>query len=119
MMRAIVQHAYGTSDVLRLQDIDEPSPGPHDVLVGVHAASVNHGDWFTTSGRPYVMRPALGMRKPRVAVRGRDLAGRVEAVGAAVTRFRPGDDVYAEPTNGSFAELACVPETCWRSSPPT
>ena len=110
MMRAIVQHAYGTSDVLRLQDIDEPSPGPHDVLVGVHAASVNHGDWFTTSGRPYVMRAALGMRKPRVAVRGRDLAGRVEAVGAAVTRFRPGDDVYAETTTGSFAALACVPE---------
>ena len=109
-MRAIVQHAYGTSDVLRLQDIDEPSPGPHDVLVGVHAASVNHGDWFTTSGRPYVMRAVLGIRKPRVAVRGRDLAGRVEAVGAAVTRFRPGDDVYAETTTGSFAELACVPE---------
>ena len=109
-MRAIVQHAYGTSDVLRLQDIDEPSPGPHDVLVRVQAASVNHGDWFLTSGRPYVTRAAFGMRKPRVAVRGRDLAGRVEAVGAAVTRFRPGDDVYAETTTGSFAELACVPE---------
>jgi NADPH:quinone reductase-like Zn-dependent oxidoreductase len=110
MMRAIVQHAYGTSDVLRLQDIDEPSPGPHDVLVGVHAASVNHGDWFLTSGRPYAMRAALGLRKPRVAVRGRDLAGQVEAVGAYVTRFRPGDDVNAETTTGSFAELACVPE---------
>ncbi len=55
-MHAIVQHAYGTSDVLRLQDIDEPSPGPHDVLVGVHAASVNHGDWFVTSGRPFASR---------------------------------------------------------------
>jgi len=109
-MRAIVQHAYGTSDVLRLQDIDEPTPGPHDVLVDVHAASVNHGDWFVTSGRPYVARVALGPRRPRVAVRGRDLAGRVDAVGAAVTRFRPGDDVYAETTTGSFAELACVPE---------
>ena len=109
-MRAIVQHAYGTCDVLRLQDIDDPSPGPHDVLVGVHAASVNHGDWFLTCGRPYVMRAALGMRKPRVAVRGRDLAGRVEAVGTAVTRFRPGDDVYAETATGSFAEYACVPE---------
>jgi NADPH:quinone reductase-like Zn-dependent oxidoreductase len=76
MMRAIVQHAYGASDVLRLQDIAEPTPGPHDVLVAVQAASVNHGDWFVTSGRPYVMRAVLGMRKPRVAVRGRDLAGR-------------------------------------------
>ena len=98
-MQAIVQHAYGASDVLRLQDIDEPTPGPHDVLVRVHAASVNHGDWFVTSGRPYVMRVALGLRRPRVAVRGRDLASRVETAGAAVTRFRPGDDVYAETTH--------------------
>jgi hypothetical protein len=109
-MRAIVQHAYGASDVLSLQDIDEPTPGPHEVLVRVYAASINHGDWFVTSGRPYVMRAALGLHRPRVAVRGRDLAGRVEAVGAAVTGFRPGDDVYAETTTGSFAELACVPE---------
>ena len=109
-MRAIVQHAYGASDVLRLQDIDEPTPRPHEVLVRVHAASINHADWFLTSGRPYVMRVALGLRRPRVAVRGRDLAGRVETVGAAVTRFRPGDDVYAETTTGSFAEFACVPE---------
>ena len=51
-MQAIVQHAYGAVDVLRLQDVDEPTPGPHEVLVRVHAASVNHGDWFVTSGRP-------------------------------------------------------------------
>ncbi len=110
MMRAIVQRAYGTADVLELRDIAEPTPGPRDVLVAVHAASVNHGDWFATCGRPYIIRAAMGLRRPRVAVRGRDLAGRVEAVGAAVTRFRPGDDVYAETTTGSFAELACVPE---------
>ena len=61
-MRAIVQHAYGASDVLRLQDIDEPTPRPHEVLVRVHAASINHADWFLTSGRPYVMRVALGLR---------------------------------------------------------
>jgi NADPH:quinone reductase-like Zn-dependent oxidoreductase len=85
MMQAIVQHAYGASDVLRLHDIDAPTPGPHDVLVRVHAASINHGDGFVTSGR-------------------------VETVGAAVTRFRPGDDVYAEATTGSLAEYACVPE---------
>ena len=102
-MQAIVQHAYGTiDDVLRLQNIDEPTPGPHDVLVRVHAASVNHGDWLVTSGRPYVMRAALGARRPRVAVRGRDLAGRVEMVGAAVTRFHPGDDVYAETVDELF-----------------
>lgn len=109
-MRAIVQHAYGDVDVLSLQDVDEPTPGPHEVLVRVHAAAVNHGDWFVTSGRPYVMRAVFGLHRPRVAVRGRDLAGRVEAVGAAVTGFRPGDDVYAETATGSFAELARVPE---------
>lgn len=76
----------------------------------MRAASVNHADWFVTTGRPYVMRAALGLRRPRVAIRGRDLAGRVEAVGAAVTRFRPGDDVYAETTTGSFAEFARVPD---------
>jgi NADPH:quinone reductase-like Zn-dependent oxidoreductase len=86
MMRAIVQRAYGAADVLRLQDIAAPDPGPHDVLVGVHAASVNHGDWFATCGRPYVMRAAFGMRRPRVAVRGLDLAGRVAAVMPATTR---------------------------------
>jgi NADPH:quinone reductase-like Zn-dependent oxidoreductase len=110
MMRAIVQHAYGTADVLELQDVTEPTPGPHDVLVAVHAASVNHADWFTTRGQPWIIRAALGLRRPRVAVRGRDLAGRVEAVGAAVTLFRRGEDVYAETATGSFAELACVPE---------
>ncbi|MGC5585211.1 NAD(P)-dependent alcohol dehydrogenase [Ornithinimicrobium sp. W1665] len=109
-MRAIVQQAYGAGDVLRLQDVDKPAPGPDEVLVRVRAASVNHADWFLTTGRPYVMRAALGLRRPRVAIRGRDLAGRVEAVGAAVTRFRPGDDVYGETTTGSFAEFACVPE---------
>ncbi|WP_301484786.1 NAD(P)-dependent alcohol dehydrogenase [Intrasporangium sp.] len=109
-MKAIVQHAYGDADVLRLQEIARPTPRANDVLVRVHAASINHGDWFTTTGRPYITRAALGLRRPRVAVRGRDLAGRVEAVGAAVTRFRSGDDVYSETTAGSFAEYACVPE---------
>jgi NADPH:quinone reductase-like Zn-dependent oxidoreductase len=75
----------------------------------------NHGDWFITSGRPYVMRAALGLRRPRVAVRGRDLPGRIETVGAAVTRFRPGDDVCAETTTGSFPELPASPSAC---SPP-
>src|SRR3954471_12937249 len=110
-MQAIVQHAYGTiDDVLRLRNIDEPAPRPHEVLVRVHAASVNHADWLLISGKPYVMGAALGLGRPRIAVRRRDLAGRVEAVGAAVTRFHPGDDVYAETTTGSFAEYACVPE---------
>lgn len=61
-MQAVVQHAYGAvDDVLLLQDLDEPTPGPHEVLVRVHAASVNHADWFVATGRPYLMRAALGL----------------------------------------------------------
>lgn len=110
MMRAIVQRAYGATDVLDLHDITKPSPGPHDVLVAVHAASVNRADWLVTTGRPSILRVVLGLRRPRVPVRGRDLAGTVVTVGGAVTGFGPGDEVYAETTTGSFAEYACVPE---------
>ena len=110
MMRAIVQRAYGATDVLELHDITKPSPGPHDVLVAVHAASVNRADWLVTTGRPSILRVVLGLRRPRVPVRGRDLAGTVVTVGGAVTGFGPGDEVYAETTTGSFAEYACVPE---------
>ena len=110
MMRAIVQRAYGATDVLELHDITKPSPGPHDVLVAVHAASVNRADWLVPPGRPSILRVLLGLRRPRVPVRGRDLAGTVVTVGGAVTGFGPGDEVYAETTTGSFAEYACVPE---------
>ncbi len=110
MMRAIVQRAYGTCDDLRLEGIDEPTPGPHEVLVRIRAASVNRADWLVTTGRPSILRVGLGLRRPRVAVRGRDLAGTVVTVGGAVTGFGPGDEVYAETTTGSFAEYACVPE---------
>lgn len=109
-MRAIVQRAYGATDVLELHDITKPSPGPHDVLVAVHAASVNRADWLVTIGRPSMLRVVLGLRRPRVPVRGRDLAGTVVTVGGAVTGFGPGDEVYAETTTGTFAEYACVPE---------
>ena len=109
-MQAIVQHAYGTAEALLLEDVEQPTPGPHEVLVGVHAASINHADLFLAAGRPYVMRVAVGLRRPRVAIRGRDLAGEVVTVGEAVTRFGPGDHVYAETTTGTFAEYACVPE---------
>lgn len=109
-MRAIIQRAYGSSDALRLEDIDEPTPGPHGVVVRVHAASLNRADWFVTTGRPIILRAGVGLRRPRVAVRGRDLAGTITAVGSAVTGFGPGDEVYAETTTGSFAEYACVPE---------
>ena len=109
-MRAIVQRAYGTAHVLRLEDIDKPVITDDQVLLRVRAAAVNHADWVYTTGRPLIARLAFGLRKPQQIVRGKDVAGVVEAVGKNVTQFRPGDEVYAEIEAGGFAEYASVPE---------
>lgn len=104
-MKAAVQDRYGTSEVLQTRDIDKPANGERDVLVRVRAAGVNPGDWAIMSGLPYVARPAYGLRKPKVGVRGTDVAGVVETVGAGVTRFQPGQEVFGWCA-GSFAEYA-------------
>src|SRR5690348_11241268 len=102
-MKAIVQDRYGASDVLRVGEIEPPAAGDGEVLVRVQAASVNARDWHVMRGDPYVARMAFGLGAPKVRVRGTDFAGRVEAVGAGVTRFRPGDEVYGE-VDAAFAE---------------
>jgi NADPH:quinone reductase-like Zn-dependent oxidoreductase len=109
-MKAIVQDVYGPADVLELRDIDQPSIGPDEVLVQVRAAGVDPGVWIFMTGRPYLVRLASGLRRPKVRVRGRDLAGVVTAVGSAVTRLTPGDEVYGTCTTGTYAEYAAVPE---------
>ncbi|QGN48984.1 NAD(P)-dependent alcohol dehydrogenase [Micromonospora sp. WMMD558] len=109
-MKAIVQDTYGPADVLRLRDVDRPTIGDGDVLVQVRAAGVDPGVWIFMTGRPYLARLASGLRRPRVPVRGRDLAGVVTAVGARVTRFRPGDEVYGTSLRGSYAEFTSTPE---------
>jgi NADPH:quinone reductase-like Zn-dependent oxidoreductase len=109
-VKAIVQDRYGSPDVLELRDIDVPEVKDHDVLIRVRAASVNAADWHFMRGLPYVARLSLGLIKPKTRVRGRDAAGYIEAVGKSVTRFRPGDEVYAEVDTGSFAEFTCAPE---------
>jgi NADPH:quinone reductase-like Zn-dependent oxidoreductase len=111
-MKAIVQDRYGGAEVLQYRDIDQPTPTDNQVLVQVQAAGVHRGDWHIMTGLPYMIRlavPTLGLRKPKVPVLGMDLAGRVEAVGAQVTRFQPGDEVFGW-TDGSFAEYAIAPE---------
>jgi NADPH:quinone reductase-like Zn-dependent oxidoreductase len=111
-MKAIVQDAYGSADVLELRDVDKPVPKDNEVLVQVHAAGLHRGDWHVMTGLPYLIRvvvPDLGLRGPKVRVRGMDVAGRVEAVGSKVTRFQPGDEVFGW-CDGSFAEYACAPE---------
>ena len=107
-MKAIVQDRYGSSDVLEYADVDRPTPGDDDVLVRVHAAGVDPGVWHLMTGQPYLVRVmGFGLRAPKTAVRGRGLAGRVEAVGANVSGFKIGDDVYGT-CEGSFAEYACA-----------
>jgi NADPH:quinone reductase-like Zn-dependent oxidoreductase len=116
-MKAIVQRIYGGPEVLLLAEVGEPLPGDDDVRIRVRAAGVNRGDWYVMRGEPFLLRLASGLRGPRVAIRGRDVAGEVEAVGRNVTRFRPGDAVYAEVETGSFAEIACAPEDRFAAMP--
>jgi NADPH:quinone reductase-like Zn-dependent oxidoreductase len=105
-MKAIVRDAYGSVDVLRLAEIDPPVADEVEVLVRVHAAGVDQGVWHLMTGTPYVMRLAgFGLRAPKNPLLGYDVAGRVEAVGAQMTVFRPGDEVFGT-CRGSFAEYA-------------
>jgi NADPH:quinone reductase-like Zn-dependent oxidoreductase len=109
-MQAIVQDSYGSAEVLELRNIDKPLPGDDEVLVRVRAAGVDRGVWHLMTGLPYLLRVAgYGLRAPRTRVRGREVAGVVEAVGRSVTRFRPGDEVVGV-SEGSFAEYACARE---------
>ncbi|AZQ32669.1 NAD(P)-dependent alcohol dehydrogenase [Streptomyces cyaneochromogenes] len=106
-MKAVVQDRYGSADTLEFADIDRPVPGAGEVLVRVHAASVNAYDWHFMRGDPLLGRGMMGLRRPRTRVRGRDFAGRVEAVGSGVTGLEPGDEVYGE-ADGAFAEYVCA-----------
>jgi NADPH:quinone reductase-like Zn-dependent oxidoreductase len=111
-MKTIVQDTYGPPDVLELRDIDKPEIEDNEVMVRVHAAGVNPGDWAIMSGLPYIARPVYGLRKPKNAVRGTDVAGTVEAVGTSVTRLQPSDEVFGwcSALGGAFAEYASVSE---------
>jgi NADPH:quinone reductase-like Zn-dependent oxidoreductase len=108
-MKAVTQDRYGTSDVLRVGDVAIPEPRDHEVLIKVHAAGLDRGTEHLMTGKPYVMRVATGLRRPKNPISGRDVAGTVVKVGSAVTRFRPGDEVYGVAP-GSFAEYAVGPE---------
>src|SRR3954447_1553128 len=122
-MKAIVQERYGSADVLEAREIERPIISDGEVLIRVHAASVHLGDWILTTGSPYVMRFATGLRKPKNPVRGTDVAGVVEAVGPDVTDLRPGDEVFGSSwtgtrsTRGTFAELTAVPASCLIAKP--
>ncbi len=119
-MKAIVYHAYGSPDVLDLQDIEKPVPSANEVLIKVHAASVNPYDWHFMRGLPYGVRVIAGLSKPKVTRLGADVAGQVEAVGSSVTQLKPGDAVFgflAGAAQGAFAEYACAPESAFARKP--
>ena len=110
MMKAIVRTVYGPPDVLELADVEVPAPRNGEVLVRVRAACVNPVDWHEVTGAPYLVRIQGGVRRPKHAVPGTDLAGRVEAVGQGVARFKPGDEVFGMGA-GTFAEYVAVRES--------
>ncbi|WP_437895649.1 NAD(P)-dependent alcohol dehydrogenase [Sorangium sp. So ce124] len=118
-MKAIVYDRYGSPDVLRLAEIPRPDVGDDDVLVRVHAASVNSWDWDLVTGTPVLFR-FWGLLRPKHKVPGADIAGRVEAVGKNVTRFRPGDEVFGDLCQcgwGGFAEYARARESALTPKP--
>jgi len=109
LMKAIVINAYGSPDVLELKEVAVPTIKDNEVLVRVHAASLNAGDLFALRGSPWLIRLSAGLPRPKDYILGWDMAGRVEAVGGQVTRFKPGDEVFGA-CNGSLAEYVHVAE---------
>ena len=124
-MKAMAYHDYGTPDVLQCEEVENPVPSDNQVLIKVHAASVNPLDCGLMKGQPYFMRFLFGFPKPKVTRPGRDVAGEVQAVGRGVTHFQPGDEVFGVCTaggwmnkcDGAFAEYACTLETGLATKP--
>ncbi|HET8842744.1 MAG TPA: NAD(P)-dependent alcohol dehydrogenase [Ktedonobacteraceae bacterium] len=111
-MKAIIRTQFGSPDVLHLAEVEKPVPQDDEILVKVYASSINALDRHQLKSSPLLMRILIGngLRKPKDQRLGADIAGRVEAVGANVTQFHPGDEVFGQATAGGFAEYACAPE---------
>ena len=112
-MKAIVCHKYGSPNVLKLEEVQKPTPSNDEVLVKVHAASANAADWHILRADPFIMRLFFGLLKPKYKILGCDVAGQVEAVGRNVKQFQPGDEVFGDISGcgwGGFAEYVCADE---------
>lgn len=120
-MKAIVRTRYGSPDVLKLEEVGKPTPRNYEVLVRVHAASVNAGDWRIMRAKPFLMRlMGFGLLKPKYKILGSDIAGRVEAVGKDVKQFQPGDEVFGNLAKcgfGAFAQYVSIPENALALKP--
>jgi NADPH:quinone reductase-like Zn-dependent oxidoreductase len=109
-MKAIVYHQYGSPDVLKLEEVDMPTPTDDEVLIKVHAVSINGSDREGLIGKPLYARLG-GLRKPGYPILGSDIAGRVETIGRNIREFQPGDEVFERSWyHGGFAEYACAAE---------
>jgi NADPH:quinone reductase-like Zn-dependent oxidoreductase len=118
-MKAIVYTEYGPPEVLQLKEVEKPTPKDNEVLIRVHAASVNDWDWGLLQGTPFVNRLLFGLLKPKKKILGSDIAGRIEAVGKNVGQFQPGDDVFGDLSGdwGGFAEYVCARENALALKP--
>jgi NADPH:quinone reductase-like Zn-dependent oxidoreductase len=117
-LKALVYRRYGPPDVLNVEDVEKPVPKGDEVLVRVHAASINAADRVLLRGKPFIVRLGTGLSKPKHPILGFDVAGRVEAVGPRVEAVRTGDDVFGASRFGGFAEYACISERTLVSKPP-
>jgi len=111
-MKAAIYKKYGPPEVLKIEKVEKPTPNDNEVLVKVHAASVNDWDWGLLRGKPFVNRLLFGLLKPK-KILGGDIAGRVEAVGRNTKQFQPGDEVFGDLSGcgfGGFAEYVCARE---------
>jgi NADPH:quinone reductase-like Zn-dependent oxidoreductase len=109
-LKAIVFTRYGSSDLLRFEEVEKPAPKDGQVLVKIHAAATNPLDWHMMRAKPFIVRLGQGFWRPRVTRLGADIAGVVEAVGKEVSEFKPGDAVFGSIGAGGFAEYACAVE---------
>ena len=113
-MKAITYYAYGSAEVLHLEDVEKPTPEANEVLIKVHATSANTGEWYFLTGKPFLVRlDPGGLTKPKINILGGDVAGTVEALGDNVDQFQIGDEVYgdiSESGMGALAEYVCAPQ---------
>ena len=122
-MKAVFYENYGAPEVLQLKEVEKPVPRENEVLVKIHASSINYGDRMLVSGKPFLIRlMGFGLFKPKYSILGGDITGTVEAVGESVTMFKPGDEVYADIGNagfGGYAEYVSVSESVLTRKPST
>jgi len=118
-MKAVVFTKYGSPDVLELREVEKPTPRDDQVLIRVHAASLNDWDWGALQGTPFMNRLLFGLFHPKKQILGSDVAGRIEAVGKNVRRFQPGDEVFGDLSGdwGGFAEYVCARENALALKP--